>query len=247
MTLQTSGRISIADVKAEKDNDPSNDLQTLCTTNINPASAVQPSQAAPYQLTSFYGYDHHAVYGTIAQPTCQASFDVTTGQMTVSVIPDGTPPSNTTWTFTSSLGTVLTCQEPTRTVTQIDPLDGQQECWTVRGTAPYWGQSPTSANSCAVRGYLGTIATPSCVANWNFTTHQMDVSVTPNGAPPAGTLWTFSSSLGGSAQCTEPTRTVHVTEPEDGTLECWTVHGSAANWHPSAESTESCANRGNPQ
>lgn len=91
------------------------------------------------------------------------------------------------------------------------------------------------------------IATPTCTASWDLGAHVMDVSVTPTGTPPAGTVWTFTSSLGNAGSCTEPTRAITVSEPEDGALECWTVHGSATGWTTSDESAQSCANRGNPQ
>jgi hypothetical protein len=59
MALQSSGAISISQVKAEK-GETSNSLTTLSTTNINQNSAARPDEVAPHSMSEWYSYDHSA-------------------------------------------------------------------------------------------------------------------------------------------------------------------------------------------
>lgn len=66
MAIQTSGEISINDIYRElTGNDMPNDsditLEDLCLGNIeplNPDSTNQPTTSAPFDIQSWYGYDH---------------------------------------------------------------------------------------------------------------------------------------------------------------------------------------------
>lgn len=99
MTLQTMPPISILDVCTEKGVPPSTSLVTLCTEDVNPASAVQPSSSAPYSLLSFLGYDHNATFGQLPAPTVSAAWNGSTNVVDVIITPGAGTPAETTITY----------------------------------------------------------------------------------------------------------------------------------------------------
>lgn len=95
---------------------------------------------------------------------------------------------------------------------------------------------------------LGTLDAPSLTAAWNFSTHQMDVTVVKGANNPADTIYVISATGSGTGGSITGEGVYHdAAQPEDGSQSCYTAIATHANWADSAPSNESCANRGNVQ
>ncbi|HEX5437147.1 MAG TPA: hypothetical protein VFW98_08305 [Gemmatimonadaceae bacterium] len=150
MTLQTSGRISIGDIRTEK-GVTSGSLTTLSTTSLNPFSASGPDGVAPHGIAEFYGY--HQTSTKLDAPTVEASWNDGTQQMDVLVTAGVNNPPDTTYVISASgTGTGGTMTGPGTFHDGAHTADGTQSCYTAQARHDDFAPSDASNQSCAARG-----------------------------------------------------------------------------------------------